>query len=105
MTLSEWLQNYANEHKVYIGVGTLYQPRVRVFRTMPKRYYDIEDGDWQWTCHCSKKHCESCDNYLGVLDNTFNYKMPISLINDLPNNKPIVFKPQTFEDKEKKKND
>ena len=55
--LREWLQSYANEHNVYIGIKELYSPTLFASKMPMSLRYDEEDGNHYWTC---QKSCRKC---------------------------------------------
>lgn len=93
MKVSEWLQNYANEHNCFVAKDSLYDLMYHAFKYHPKKKYDAEDGDWSWHCSCNKVRCGDCDNRI-VLDKL----IPKTLINDLAFvENPILYIPESKE--------
>lgn len=84
--LTEWLQNYANEHKCNVCVNSDYSPCVIAIWENPIHRYDYEDGYWYWDTTHKKAKWEWLDD-----------KIPENLqlkIFDLMGEKGTIFTPK-----------
>lgn len=94
MKVSEWLQNYADEHNCFVSKDSLYVPMYHAFKQHPKKRYDEEDGEWYWSCACNKRRCDGeCDNRIAL-----DKLIPKTLIDDLAFvENPILYNPKSKE--------
>ena len=60
--LKDWLQQYANAHKCYIGINSDYTPCVIAIWGKPKLCHNDEDGYWYWDIPNKKAKWEWLDN-------------------------------------------
>ncbi len=82
--LTEWLQNYANEHKCHVCINSDYSPCVIAIWGNPTHRYDEEDGYWYWGC----KHSN-----FKWLDDEIPEKLQLKIF-DLMGEKGTIFMPK-----------